>query len=55
MSVFSSRVRAVKAWREKRRAERPERLRRQAEAKAYRTEMKRRHESDPWGGAGGGG
>ena len=46
-------VDAVKRRAAQRRADRPERLRRIAEAKTYRTEMKRRHESDPWGGAGG--
>ena len=38
-----------------RRASKPDRLRRHAEAKAHRLEMKRRHESDPRGGGGGGG
>jgi hypothetical protein len=38
-----------------RRAGKPERLRRQAEARAHRLEMKRRHESDTRGGGGGGG
>ena len=38
-----------------RRATKPERLRRQAEARVHRLEMKRRHESDPRGGGGGGG
>lgn len=54
MSSISDLVRAVKARLAQRRADRPERLRRQAEAKAHRLEMKRRHESDPWGGGGGG-
>jgi hypothetical protein len=35
------------------RAGRPERMRRQAEAKAYRLEMKRAHETDVRGGGGG--
>ena len=38
-----------------RRATKPERLRKRAEAKAHRLEMKRRHESDTRGGGGGGG
>jgi hypothetical protein len=38
-----------------RRATKPERLRRQAEARAHRLELKRRHESDTRGGGGGGG
>jgi hypothetical protein len=55
MASISDRVRAVKQLLARRRADRPERLRRQAEARAHRLEMKRRHESDPRGGAGGGG
>jgi hypothetical protein len=38
-----------------RRATKPERLRKRAEARAHRLELKRRHESDPRGGGGGGG
>jgi hypothetical protein len=38
-----------------RRAGKPERLRRRAEARAHRLEMKRHHESDTRGGGGGGG
>ena len=52
---MTSIVRKVKQRLAERRAGRPERLRRRAEAKAYRVEMKRRHESDPKGGGGGGG
>jgi hypothetical protein len=37
-----------------RRETKPERVRRAAEAKAHRLEMKRRHESNPKGGGGGG-
>jgi hypothetical protein len=37
----------------KRRAEKPERLRRRAEAKRHRIETKRRHETDSWSGGGG--
>jgi hypothetical protein len=47
-----SMVDAVRQRLAQRRADRPERLRRMAEAKTYRTEMKRRDESNPWGGAG---
>ena len=47
--------RMVKERLAKRRAEKPERLRRQAEAKAHRLEMKRSHETNPKGGGGGGG
>jgi len=39
----------------KRRATKPVRLRKQAEARAHRLEMKRHHESDTRGGGGGGG
>lgn len=38
-----------------RRTAKPERLRRRAEARMHRLEMKRRHESDTRGGGGGGG
>ena len=38
-----------------RKASKPERVRRRAEAKVHRLEMKRSHESDPRGGGGGGG
>ena len=55
MTFINHRVRALKSRLAQRRAGRPERLRRRAAAKAYRVEMKRRHESDPWGGGGGGG
>jgi hypothetical protein len=50
---ISDLVRAAKSRSARRRAERPERLRRRAEAKAYRLEMKRRHEDGPWQGGGG--
>jgi len=52
---MTSIVRKVQERFAARRAGRPERLRRQAEAKAHRLEMKRRHESDVRGGGGGGG
>ena len=52
---MTSIVQKLKERLAKRRAERPERLRRKAEAQAYRLEMKRSHESDPRGGGGGGG
>ena len=55
MTSISDRIRMVKERMAKRRAERPERLRRQAEAKAHRLEMKRHHESNPKAGGGGGG
>jgi hypothetical protein len=55
MNFIGNLIRAVRTRLEQRRADRPERLRRHAEAKAYRTEMKRRHESDPRSGGGGGG
>ena len=45
----------VKERMAERRADKPERPRRQAEAKAHRLEMKRSHESNPKGGGGGGG
>jgi hypothetical protein len=55
MPSISERLRTVKERLAQRRADRPERLRRQAEAKAHRLELKRRHESDTRGGGGGGG
>ncbi len=55
MTSIPDRLRRVKERLAQRRADRPERLRRQAEAKAHRIEMKRRHESDMRGGGGGGG
>jgi hypothetical protein len=48
-------VKKVRALLAERNATRPERLRRRAEARAHRLEMKRSHESDPRGGGGGGG
>jgi hypothetical protein len=54
MVSISGGVRIVKERLAERRARRPEQLRRRAEAKTHRLEMKRRHESDPRGGAGGG-
>ena len=38
-----------------RRATKPERVRKRREAATHRLEMKRRHESDPRSGGGGGG
>ena len=38
-----------------RKATKPERSRKRAEAKVHRLEMKRNHEADPRGGGGGGG
>ena len=55
MTSIRDLVRALRERSAQRRADRPERLRRRAEAKAYRIEMKRQHESNPWGGGGGGG
>jgi hypothetical protein len=55
MNSISDRVRIVKKRLAERRAGRPERVQRRAEAKAHRVEMKRTHESDPRGGGGGGG
>jgi hypothetical protein len=55
MTSISDRVRMAKEWLAGRRAGRPERVQRRAEAKAHRLEMKRRHETDPRGGGGGGG
>ena len=52
---MASIVRKVQERLAARRAERPERARRRAEAKAHRLELKRRYESDPRGGGGGGG
>ena len=52
---MASIVQKVRERLAERRASRPERLRRQAEAKAHRLELKRRHESDTRGGGGGGG
>ena len=54
MASNSNPVRTVKDRLAKRRAEKPERLRRQAEAKSHRLEMKRSHESNPKDGGGGG-
>jgi hypothetical protein len=48
-------VRKVKEMLAERRATKPERLRRRAEARVHRLEMKRSHGSDPRGGGGGGG
>lgn len=48
-------VQTVKDRLAARRASKPERLRRAAEAKAHRLEMKRAHESHTKGGGGGGG
>ena len=55
MASSSNPIRTVKERLAKRRAEKPERLRRHAEAKAHRIEMKRSHETNPKGGGGGGG
>jgi len=52
---MASIVKSVKEHLAKRRAQKPERLRRRAEAKAHRLEMKRSHETNPKGGGGGGG
>jgi hypothetical protein len=48
-------IRMVKERLARRRAGKPGRLRRRAEARAHRIEMKRSHESNPKGGGGGGG
>lgn len=55
MTFINDRVQMVKQQLAERRAGRPERLRRRADAKAHRLEMKRRHESGTRGGEGGGG
>jgi hypothetical protein len=55
MTSIKHPVRKLKERLAQRRADRPERLRRRAEAQAHRRELKRGHESDPWGGGGGGG
>ena len=55
MTSISERVRTVKERLAERRAGRPARMARRAEAKAHRLEMKRSHESDPRGHGGGGG
>ena len=52
---MASIVKTVKERLTHRRADKPERLRRQAQAKAHRLEMKRSHETNPKGGGGGGG
>jgi len=52
---MASIVKTVKERVAKRRAEKPERLRRHAEAKRHRIEMKRSHESNTKGLGGGGG
>jgi hypothetical protein len=44
----------IKARLAARRASKPERLRRRAEVKAHRLELKRSHESHPKGGGGAG-
>ena len=48
-------VQKVREMLAERKASKPERLRRRAEAKVHRLETKRRYESDPRGGGGGGG
>jgi hypothetical protein len=48
-------MRAIKDRLAARRASKPERRRRAAEAKTHRLEMKRAHESNPKGFGGGGG
>jgi len=55
MTSISDRVQIIKDRLAQRRAGRPERRLRQAEAKAHRLEMKRSHETDVRGGGGGGG
>ena len=48
-------VQKVRGLLAERKASKPERVRRRAEARVHRLEMKRSHESDPRGGGGGGG
>jgi hypothetical protein len=55
MTSISDVVRKIKDRWAARRASRPERLQRRAEAKTHRLEMKRAHETDMRGGGGGGG
>ena len=50
---MASLVQRIKERLAQRRAEKPERVRRRAEAKAHRLEMKREHETKGWGGGGG--
>jgi hypothetical protein len=54
MTSISDRVQKIKARLAERRAGRPERMQRKAEAQAHRLEMKRAHETDVRGGGGGG-
>ena len=49
MAIFQR----MKARLAERRETKGERLRKRAEAKAYRVEMKRSHETKNWGGGGG--
>jgi hypothetical protein len=55
MTSVSQVVQRIKEQLAERRASRPERMQRRAAAKAHRLEMKRAHETDAWGGGGGGG
>jgi hypothetical protein len=55
MTSISHVVQKIKEQLAERRAGRPERMQRRAEAKAHRLEMKRAHETDMRGGGGGGG
>ena len=55
MTSISHIVEKIKEQLAERRAGRPERMQRRAEAKAHRLEMKRAHETDMRGGGGGGG
>ncbi len=55
MTSMSHVVQRIKDRLAERRAGRPERMQRRAEAKAHRLEMKRAHETDVRGGGGGGG
>ena len=50
-----SMVQKVRDRMAERKATKPERLRKRAEARVHRLEMKRSHESDTRGGGGGGG
>ena len=55
MTSISHVVQKIKQQLAERRAGRPERMQRRAQAKAHRLEMKRAHETDMRGGGGGGG
>jgi len=55
MTFISHVVQKIEERLAQRRAGRPERMQRRAEARAHRLEMKRAHETDVRGGGGGGG